>query len=317
MIQLSSMIAHGEQRIWHVSWSHCGNYICTCSNDKSIRIFHFKDDSFVCISKLEDVHSRTVRSCEFSPDDQLIASASFDGTVGIWESNSRNKNNWDQIASLEGHENEVKSVAWSKSGIFLATCGRDKRVWIWERLHEAEFECVTILEGHTQDVKFVKWHPTDNILYSTGYDDVIKVWEEHNEDWYCSETIQGHKSTVWGVSSNYSGDHICTCSADCSVIIWNRITIDNTPSYNKSIVLPGIHEYPIITIDWHPHLPIIASASEDNSIIITSIVNCGLPTMSTSQVCKVVAHESDVNCVRYVILVVVHSYCLILTCVYM
>lgn len=89
-----------------------------------------------------------------------------------------NPNKCVQAAVLEGHENEVKCAVFSPSGSLLATCGRDKTVWIWESFPGDDFECVDVKQGHSQDVKMVAWHPTSNVLASASYDNSIKLWKE-------------------------------------------------------------------------------------------------------------------------------------------
>jgi cytosolic iron-sulfur protein assembly protein CIAO1 len=97
----------------------------------------------------------------------MIATASFDGTVVIWESQNSSNSRWELIASLEGHENEVKSVCWSQNGKWIATCGRDKSVWIWENIGQGEFECVRVL--------FHRIELTTQILRSQSCKDTHKM----------------------------------------------------------------------------------------------------------------------------------------------
>lgn len=55
------------------------------------------------------------------------------------------------ISSLEGHENEVKSVSWDSTGGMVSTCGRDKSVWIWE----SKFDIWNILLDYSRFISLV------------------------------------------------------------------------------------------------------------------------------------------------------------------
>ena len=76
---------------------------------------------------------------------KTFATASFDSNIAVWEQEdaedgdgkmdaelSGGRGEWECASLLEGHETECKGVAYSSSGTLLASCSRDKTVWVWE-----------------------------------------------------------------------------------------------------------------------------------------------------------------------------------------
>ena len=129
--QLSSFQAH-DAVCWYSSWSPDGNEIITCSADKSIKIWSCMGDSWVMKEVLDGIHTKSIRSCEISPDGRyrlmkatvmrrFLAAASFDSNISVYR---KEDGEWTFFTMLEGHVNEVKSVSWSQDSLYLASSSR-------------------------------------------------------------------------------------------------------------------------------------------------------------------------------------------------
>src|SRR5262249_36124571 len=72
-------------------------------------------------------HDDMVTSVAFAPSGHLLASASNDKTILLWDVDKRRV-----LRSLSGHTDHVNSVAFNADGRTLASGGDDKTVRLWD-----------------------------------------------------------------------------------------------------------------------------------------------------------------------------------------
>lgn len=131
------------------------------------------------------------------------------------------------------------------------------------------------------------------MLVSASYDNSIKVWTEEDDDWYCTETLNGHTSTVWSLAFSPDGARMASCSDDKSILVWSRsattegqagaaaaaaaappsVDENTTPSkqghgvWRVQGALLGAHSRCVYTVDWSRD-GLIASGGADDAICI-------------------------------------------------
>ena len=69
----------------------------------------------------------------FSPDNQLLASASLDGTVKLWDVKTGV-----ELRTLKGRRHWVTSISFSPDGSTLASAGSDSTIKLWHLELELE-----------------------------------------------------------------------------------------------------------------------------------------------------------------------------------
>jgi WD40 repeat protein len=299
---LATLTPASNTRTWLSSPHPNLPIVATACSDRSVRVYSL--NSFNLVSNITGGHKRSIRSVAWKPDsgtsatgESVLATGSFDASAGIWrrwEGNSGKVNKsednevdftkdgggdeddeWRFAVVLDGHESEIKSLAFSPTSPLLATCSRDKSVWIWEELEDDNFETVAVLQEHEGDVKCVCWHPSEELLASSSYDDNIRLWREDIDDWGCCAVLAGHSGTVWWVEfegatkqhlkatteqqqrlidlREAAGPRLASCSDDLSIRIWRRIPKDKPNGAPQTGPrMPSIIKTNTIEEEWVP-----------------------------------------------------------------
>eukprot|EP01126_Amoeba_proteus_P008022 TRINITY_DN1293_c0_g1_i4.p1 TRINITY_DN1293_c0_g1~~TRINITY_DN1293_c0_g1_i4.p1 ORF type:complete len:137 (-),score=29.43 TRINITY_DN1293_c0_g1_i4:165-575(-) len=127
-----------------------------------------------------------------------FASAGCDNLVKIWLRNPETSE-WVQSATLEGHKDWVRDVAWAPNAGLpystIASCSQDGSVVIWTQMDTASGWNKKELHVFSAPVWRVSWSVSGNILAVSCGDNTVTLWKESDQEWQCLSTLENEVTT--------------------------------------------------------------------------------------------------------------------------
>ncbi|KAF9093051.1 hypothetical protein BGX29_010129 [Mortierella sp. GBA35] len=195
-----------------------GRRIAAASHDSFVRLYDIPDrdpnpsNIAVCnVALTLKGHTGAVKSVAFSPSGHLIATASYDWTVRLWEPETGVQNH-----VLKGHTAWVTSVSISPTNNMVASSGQDMTVRLWNAITGA---ALYILRGHTAFVKKVDFSPSGHQLASGSGDHTVRLWDGLTGT--PGPILSGHTQSVLTLAYAPDKQQIATGSWDSTVRLWD------------------------------------------------------------------------------------------------
>lgn len=191
-----------------LAFNSLGTRLATGSRAGEISIWNPDDRN---LNRSFSANTEPVSCLIFSPtDDDLLASASWDGMIYLWDLSSSNR----PIGKLDGHKDKVYSLAFSSNGKQLASSspGDSSVILLWD------VESGQILQrfrGHRLGINSVAISQDGRWVASGAQDGTVRLWDADSGN----ELVRfaEHAEAVNRVVFTADGKHLFSTSSDGTI----------------------------------------------------------------------------------------------------
>jgi WD40 repeat protein len=194
-------------------------------------------------------HQKVVRTLSFSPDGQVLASGSDDGTLKLWQRTGK----LIKTMKLSG---SINSVQFSPNGQFIATATRDGSVQLWK----PNGTLIRTIVQREEAIWSVSISPDSKRVAVAGQNGVLGIWNLAEQYTYIQSA---HHQNIFAVSFSPDGKTLAASDNSGSTSFWN---LDGT----LIKTLAHTHWGTLNAIAFSPDGNLVATAGVDTTVKLWS-----------------------------------------------
>ncbi len=255
-----------RQRLWNIVFSADSQAIASAGEDGSARVWNLQGQEIAAFTG----HTGPARSVSFSADGKLLASSGDDGTTRLWTLESR------ELIALSGDKLQVSNASFSPDGKLIASGGESGKIRLWNSQGKqlAEFS------GHNSPITRLSFSPDSQLIASASQDGQVQIW---NLPGKLLSTFSTGITPLETILFNPDGQLIATAGGEGKIYLYNlqgklvtklseQEQLSAPEKLSKQEKLLG-HEGLVHDLSFSPDGKLLASASEDSSVIVWNLQN--------------------------------------------